>query len=214
MQKTNLSELRREYLLQELSRTSVDADPFVQFAAWMNEAINSQVLDATAMTVSTVDAEGRPSSRVVLLKSYDANGFVFFTNYESRKASDLEQNANIALHFYWPDLERQIMINGTAERTRREESQVYFASRPPESRIAAWASKQSSTLASRQELVDRVSEISTLFKDKDIVCPPFWGGYRVTPVRIEFWQGRESRMHDRILYELNGDQWTISRLSP
>ncbi len=214
MEEIKLAELRREYLLRELSQTSVDADPFVQFAAWLNEALNSQVLDATAMTVSTVDAGGHPSSRVVLLKSYDAKGFVFFTNYESKKAADLEQNPNIALHFYWPDLERQIMIAGTAERTRREESQAYFASRPLESRIAAWASKQSSPLASRQELVDRVTEISTLFKGQDILCPPFWGGYRVKPVRMEFWQGRASRMHDRIVYELNGDAWQISRLSP
>ena len=209
-----LDDLRREYSSRELTRASVSDDPFTQFTAWMNEALNSQVLDANAMTVSTVDAVGKPSSRVVLLKGFDSRGFVFFTNYLSSKARDLDANANISLHFFWPDLERQVIINGTAAKTSREESEAYFATRPLESRIAAWASKQSSPLASRQELIDRVAEIRNRFEGQDVVCPPFWGGFRVTPVRMEFWQGRASRLHDRIVYERDGDMWTIVRLSP
>ena len=209
-----LDDLRREYSSRELTRASVPDDPFTQFTAWMNEALNSQVLDANAMTVSTADAVGKPSSRVVLLKGFDSRGFVFFTNYLSSKARDLDANANISLHFFWPDLERQVIINGTAAKTSREESEAYFATRPLESRIAAWASKQSSPLSSRQELIDRVAEIRDRFEGQDVVCPPFWGGFRVTPVRIEFWQGRASRLHDRIVYERDGDMWTIVRLSP
>ena len=209
-----LADLRREYSRHELSESSVDADPFAQFSAWMAEAMNSEVIDPTAMTASTVDAGGRPSSRVVLLKAFGPDGFVFFTNYESKKAGDLAVNANISLHFFWPDLERQIIISGAAVKTTREESEGYFAKRPVESRIGAWASKQSSVLETREELEGRVAEIRQKFDGQEIPCPPFWGGFRVTPDRFEFWQGRASRLHDRICYTLGGNEWTISRLSP
>src|SRR6187551_2498255 len=159
MTTTGLSELRREYSSRELSRSSVAADPVEQFTVWMDEALKSEVIDANAMTVSTVDDEQRPSSRVVRLKGFDRDGFVFFTNYESKKAADLASNPNIALHFFWPDLERQVIISGIAAKVDRAESESYFASRPLESRIAAWASKQSSTLASRQDLEGRVAEV-------------------------------------------------------
>lgn len=210
----NLADLRRDYSLTELSRSSVDPDPFTQFSKWMNDAFDSAVIEPTAMTVSTVDADGRPSSRIVLLKGFDANGFIFFTNYESKKGTDLTANPHASLHFFWSDLERQIIISGTAEKVLREESEEYFASRPLESRIGAWASKQSSVLADREELEDRVAQIGERFADGNVPCPPFWGGFRVTPSRIEFWQGRKSRLHDRIVYESIDVGWKIVRLSP
>ena len=209
-----LADLRREYSRHGLSENSVDADPFAQFSAWMNEALNSEIIEPTAMTASTVDAAGRPSSRVVLLKGIDAQGFVFFTNYDSKKASDLDINPNISLHFFWPDLERQVIISGTTAKTSREESEEYFAKRPVESQIGAWASKQSSVLQTRKELEDGVAEIGQRFAGQEIPCPPFWGGFRVTPESFEFWQGRASRLHDRICYTRNGNAWMISRLSP
>jgi pyridoxamine 5'-phosphate oxidase len=214
METNKLADLRREYSSRELSRSSVAGDPFAQFTVWMNEALNSQVVDANAMTVSTVDSDGRPSSRVVLLKEFGSDGFVFFTNYESKKGRDLAANPNIALHFFWADLERQVIIEGTSTKISREESEAYFATRPVESRIAAWASKQSSTLESREQLEQRMAEMRERFKGQDVVCPPHWGGYRVAPDRVEFWQGRASRLHDRIVYKRSGDDWTISRLSP
>ena len=214
MNNKHLANLRRDYSSQELLESTLPADPFAQFSTWMDEAINSEVLDANAMTVSTVDADGRPSSRIVLLKGFDHSGFVFFTNYESKKAADLDSNPNLALHFFWPDLQRQVSISGTAAKTPREESEVYFASRPVDSQIGAWASKQSTFLANRKELEDRVAEIRTRFAGKEIPCPPFWGGFRVTPSRFEFWQGGASRLHDRIVYELTDDLWRIFRVSP
>lgn len=209
-----LSALRREYSLKQLSRSSVANDPFEQFAIWMSEALNSQILDATAMTLSTVDADCRPSARVVLLKKFDPQGFVFFTNYESNKGHDLRANPNAVMHFFWPELERQIIINGRVEKTSKEESEIYFKSRPLESQIGAWSSNQSSPLASRNVLEEKFSEIKELYVDEDIPLPPFWGGYRLSPERFEFWQGRASRLHDRICYERNSGSWTISRLAP
>ena len=214
METTNLADLRREYSREELSEPTIDRDPFAQFSAWMHEALKSEVIEPTAMTVSTVDGDGRPSSRVVLLKRFDHDGFVFFTNYESKKARDLSSNPNISLHFFWPDLERQITIDGTVAKTSREESERYFTSRPLESRIGAWASKQSSVLAKREELEKRVTDIREQFAGQEIPCPPFWGGFRVTPDRFEFWQGRQNRLHDRICYEVKGGGWSIVRLSP
>ena len=214
METIKLADLRRDYSSRELSRSSVTVEPIAQFTVWMNEALNSQVIDANAMTVSTVDSDGRPSSRVVLLKGFGPEDFVFFTNYESKKGRDLAGNPNISLHFFWADLERQVVINGTATKTSREETETYFATRPLESRIAAWASNQSSTLESREQLEQRMTELRARFEGKDVGCPPHWGGYRVAPDRVEFWQGRANRLHDRIVYERNGDAWKISRLSP
>ena len=210
----NLAELRREYALQELSEDSVAADPFVQFANWFEEYLSSGPIEPNALVVSTVGDDGSPSSRVVLLKGFDPNGFVFFTNYESKKGRDIYRNPSVALHFFWPELERQVEITGRAERISREESEAYFASRPSESRLGAWASKQSEQLSSRKELEDRLEEIRARFNDGGIPCPPFWGGFRVVPTRFEFWQGRPSRLHDRICYEMDNGDWRICRLYP
>jgi pyridoxamine 5'-phosphate oxidase len=215
MQRPDIADLRRDYSLRELSEDSAAADPFVQFANWFDEYLAAGPLEPSAMTLSTVDAEGTPSSRIVLLKGFDENGFVFFTNYESRKARDLTVNPVASLHFFWPELERQIQIVGRAERTAREESESYFASRPLPSKLGAWASKQSERLAGRKELEDRVAQVSTRFDGDDIPCPPFWGGIRIVPVRFEFWQGRPSRLHDRICYEPAAENsWRIFRLYP
>jgi pyridoxamine 5'-phosphate oxidase len=209
----DLADLRRDYLRQELSESSAAADPFVQFANWFEEYLNSGPLEPNAMTLSTANRDARPSSRVVLLKGFTADGFVFFTNYQSTKARHLAENPFAALHFFWPELERQIAIEGKAAKVERDESESYFLSRPLESRIGAWASKQSSVLTGRKELEERITEVRARFGD-DVPCPPFWGGFRVVPDRFEFWQGRPSRLHDRILYIRSGDTWDISRLSP
>ncbi|HKP68702.1 MAG TPA: pyridoxamine 5'-phosphate oxidase [Pyrinomonadaceae bacterium] len=209
----NLADIRREYSLQELSRDSVATDPFVQFGKWFDEYVASGPLEPSACTLSTVGSDGAPSSRVVLLKGFDNRGFVFFTNYESNKGRDLTNDPRVAMHFFWPELERQVEITGLAEKTSREESEAYFASRPTDSKLGAWASKQSSPLESRDELTQRFAEMETRF-DGDVPCPDFWGGFRVVPTRFEYWQGRRSRLHDRIRYEhLNGD-WKIARLYP
>jgi len=210
----NLADIRREYSLQELSETSVAADPFVQFGNWFDEYVSSGPIEPSACTVSTVGADGAPTSRVVLLKGFDDRGFVFFTNYESKKGRDLANDSRVAMHFFWPELERQIEINGTAQRTSREESETYFASRPVDSRLGAWASKQSNELESRDELVQRFDEARLRFNDGEIPCPEFWGGFRVVPEQFEFWQGRRNRLHDRIRYQLANGVWKISRLYP
>ncbi len=214
MEKSNLADLRNEYLLRELSEDSVAADPFVQFANWLDEYLATEPPEPNAVLLSTVDGDGDPSSRVVLLKGFDTNGFVFFTNYESRKSRDLNGHPQAAMTFFWPELERQIHIRGAAARTSREESESYFASRPVQSKIGAWASKQSTKLESRAALEARFEEMSRRFGDGDIPCPPFWGGYRIAPQRFEFWQGRQSRLHDRICYERQDDGWKITRLYP
>jgi pyridoxamine 5'-phosphate oxidase len=214
MDRQELADLRREYSREALNRSSVDADPFVQFGKWMNEAIASEMLDATAMILSTVDAENRPSSRVVLLKGFDERGFRFFTNYGSRKSRELEANPNATIHFFWAELERQINIRGRVEKATREEAEEYFRTRPVESRLGAWASNQSETVSSRAELEKKFEEMRVKFSGDDVPLPPFWGGYRVTPDRFEFWQGRPSRLHDRICYTLENGVWNIIRLSP
>lgn len=214
MENSTLADLRRDYSLHELSESTVDPDPFAQFSTWFDEYLNSEPVEPTAMVASTVGRDGRPSSRVVLLKGFDRDGFVFFTNYESKKAVELDANRAVALHFFWPELERQVNVVGSATKISREESEAYFASRPVESRIGAWASKQSAVLESRKELEDSVAEIRARFEGMDIPCPPFWGGFRVTPDRFEFWQGRTSRLHDRICYERESGGWKIFRLYP
>jgi len=214
MDTKNLADIRQDYSLRELDESQVASDPFAQFGLWMNEAIEAEVNEPTAMTLSTVDAGNRPSSRVVLLKGFDPNGFVFFTNYESRKGRAISENANVALNFFWPELERQVNISGPATRVSADESEEYFRSRPLASRIGAWASQQSARLASREELEQRVAEVAAKYVDGDVPLPPFWGGFRVEPVRVEFWQGRRSRLHDRICYVRRGDAWEIARLSP
>lgn len=209
----NISELRRDYSLQELSESSVATDPFVQFRNWFEEYLNSAPLEPNAFVLSTADADCRPSSRVVLLKGFDPRGFVFFTNYESKKARDLDANPNASMNFFWAELERQVRVAGIAEKTSAEESESYFESRPTASRIGAWASKQSGILSDRKELEERFNEIRARFDD-EIPCPPFWGGYRIVPTSFEFWQGRQSRLHDRICYERDDTAWKIFRLYP
>lgn len=214
MTEAKLADLRREYSKSKLSRSSVSDDPFEQFRKWMDEALNSELPEPTAMMLSTVSAECRPSSRVVLLKGYGPDGLVFFTNYQSRKGRELETNPYAAAHLFWPELERQINVSGSVSKVSDEESNEYFASRPYTSRIGAWASRQSEQLASRAELVKRAAALMIKYPTGHVPRPPHWGGYRLAPERFEFWQGRESRLHDRICYMLEDGKWTITRLSP
>ena len=214
MDNQTIAALRREYSREELSRASVAADPFVQFANWFDEYLSSQPTEPNAVVLSTVDEAGHPSSRVVLLKGFDARGLVFFTNYGSKKARDLKQNPRAAMTFFWPELERQVHVCGVAEKVSREETETYFATRPVESQIGAWASEQSVVLESRAELMERFKAARERFTGGEIPCPPFWGGFRIVPNRFEFWQGRTSRLHDRISYELSEGIWIIQRLSP
>jgi pyridoxamine 5'-phosphate oxidase len=190
------------------------ADPCDQFARWFAEWQAAGPVEATAMTLSTVDGRGQPSARVVLLKGYDAAGFVFFTNYESRKAQELADGARAALLFYWDKLHRQVRIEGQVGRVSAAESDEYFATRPRGSQLGAWASPQSTALESRAELEARLREIEARFASAPVPRPPHWGGYRLQPARFEFWQGRESRLHDRIVYARAGGGWARSRLAP
>ena len=210
----SLEENRREYDYGKLSRESLLDNPFDQFTLWMNQAIEAGVQDPTAMSVATVSSEGKPWQRMVLLKGFDKKGFVFYTNLGSRKAKELEANAQVSLHFPWLQLDRQVIIGGRAERLSAVEVVKYFLSRPKESQLAAWASKQSSRINSRQALETQFAQIKEKFSKGDVPLPDFWGGYRVVPEEMEFWQGGESRLHDRFSYSRDGDDWDIDRLSP
>ncbi len=209
-----LADIRRDYSGEELSEANVSPDPIAQFDVWMNEALAAEADEPTAMTLSTVDENGRPSSRVVLLKGFDQNGFVFFTNYNSRKGRALAANPFAALNFFWPELERQVNVSGAVSRVSDEESDEYFASRPFLSRIGAWASAQSEEIASRAVVMAQAAKYTAKFAIGGVPRPPHWGGFRVSADRIEFWQGRPNRLHDRIVYTANGDNWRIARLSP
>ena len=210
----SLEDNRREYDYGKLSRESLADDPFAQFTLWMNQAIEAQIQDPTAMSVATVSPEGKPWQRMVLLKGFDEQGFVFYTNLGSRKAKEIEANAQVSLHFPWLQLDRQVIIGGRAERLSAVEVMKYFISRPKESQLAAWASKQSSRISTRQVLETQFAQIKEKFAKGDIPLPDFWGGFRVVPEEIEFWQGGESRLHDRFSYNRDGDDWQIDRLSP
>lgn len=213
MDKHELADLRRDFSSKGLDESAVDPNPLVQFGRWMNDALVSDIPDANAMTLATVGEDGRPDARVVLLKYFGPEGFAFFTNYESKKGRDLAANPYATFHFFWPQLDRQISIYGSVQKTTRGESEEYFTSRPVDSRIAAWASTQSSVIESRAFLEERFME----FKEKfggDVPLPDFWGGFRLTPERFEFWQGRQNRLHDRLVYSQEGSAWTIQRLSP
>ena len=190
------------------------ADPYALFAAWYQAAETSGLIHPEAMTLATASADGRPSARIVLLKEVDGSGFVFYTNYESRKAQEIEANPHASLVFHWAPLERQVRVEGSVERVSREQSRKYYLSRPRGSQIGAWASRQSRPLERREDLEQRVAELSRRFEGQDIPLPDFWGGYRVRPTRIEFWQGRASRLHDRLIFEPEGDGWTTHRLYP
>lgn len=212
----DLSEFRREYLKGGLSRSDLDRDPVVQFTQWFEQAQKTDIPDSTAMILATVNSKGQPSQRTVLLKYYDENGFVFFTNFGSRKAEEMQENPKVSLIFVWLDLERQIVINGLAEKISTAESAKYFMSRPKESQMAAWVSSQSHPISSRQMLMQKFSEMKNKIGEGKVPLPSFWGGYRVQPTEVEFWQGRKNRLHDRFLYSrdsLDGD-WSIERLAP
>ncbi|HCN06019.1 MAG TPA: pyridoxamine 5'-phosphate oxidase [Bacteroidetes bacterium] len=213
MNRRDIADLRTEYQRETLDEFSVAHNPLEQFSRWMDEVLAAEVLEPTAMTLATVGANGRPSARTVLLKGID-EGFVFYTNYTSRKGTDLESNPYASLLFFWPDLQRQVRVEGRAEKITIEESEAYFRTRPLGSKIGAWASQQSQPLSSRDELERRTIELERQYSDGNVPLPPFWGGYRLLPDAMEFWQGRPSRLHDRILYERGETGWTISRLSP
>ena len=210
-----LSNLRNEYRLAELSKKSLLRDPFLQFEKWIEEAIHAQLHEPTAMVLSTADQHGAPSSRTVLLKIYDRDGFVFFTNYNSRKSREIGENSQVALLFPWLDLERQVIIMGRAERVSTAESMKYFASRPRGSQLGAWSSAQSSAVSSRKLLMMQFEKMKAKFQQGEIPLPDFWGGFRVIPRRFEFWQGRENRLHDRFEFvREEGGEWRIERLAP
>jgi pyridoxamine 5'-phosphate oxidase len=211
----NVSGLRRSATGFVLDREDLGENPFVQFEGWFRYACETVPMDPNAVSISTVDSQNRPSSRTVLLKYFDENGFVFFTNFESKKAAHIENNPNVALLFFWSDAARQVKIRGRAERISAKETLKYFMSRPRGSQIGAWVSAQSSVITSRSLLENKFQEMKKKFSNKEIPLPSFWGGYRVVPEEVEFWQGRRNRLHDRFQYTKQEDgSWAIERLSP
>jgi pyridoxamine 5'-phosphate oxidase len=210
-----LADLRKDYSKASLDIDSVDRNPILQFEKWFQEALKAEVLEANAMNLATLSQSGRPTSRIVLLKGIQNNKFIFYTNYQSQKGKELEAKPECALNFFWPELERQIRIEGIAERVDAKSSDNYFQSRPRASQIGAWASPQSSVIKDRKILEDRVKEIEKRFEGKSVLPRPNqWGGFAVTPFEIEFWQGRRSRLHDRICYTMVDNKWQIHRLAP
>jgi pyridoxamine 5'-phosphate oxidase len=210
-----VADIRREYALAGLSEENLAADPIAQLRLWLDQAHEAQPEDFTAMVLATADRDGRPAARVVLLKGLDERGLVFYTHYESRKGQELLENPRAALVFYWSALERQVRIEGTVEKVSREESESYFVTRPRGSRLGAWASPQSRPIANREELEERVAAAAERFADGDVPLPDDWGGYLVRPESLEFWQGRPSRLHDRLRYErLPAGGWKVERLAP
>ncbi|MFV0575008.1 MAG: pyridoxamine 5'-phosphate oxidase [Vibrio sp.] len=212
-----LSDIRREYSMNALKRSELASNPIEQFNLWLEQAVKAELTDPTAMTVATVDETGQPFQRIVLLKDVDNSGFVFYTNLGSRKAEHLQHNNKISLHFPWHSMERQVHITGVVEKLSAMENMKYFTSRPKESQLAAWASKQSSRISARSVLEGKYMELKAKFAEGKIPVPTFWGGYRVKPETIEFWQGGEHRLHDRFVYTKPSDEstmWDISRLAP
>ncbi|HLP75349.1 MAG TPA: pyridoxamine 5'-phosphate oxidase [Candidatus Paceibacterota bacterium] len=233
-----IADLRREYNFAGLRRSDLDNDPIVQFQKWFEQAAGKRTsgrvrrflirsykallqiagaepMDVNAATLATADKAGRPSARIVLLKGVDARGFIFYTNYGSRKGRELEENPNAALTFYWPEQERQVCVAGPVVKLSREESEAYFRSRPKGSRLGAWASHQSEPVQDREVLEERLKDLEKQYPGNDVPMPPYWGGFLIAPTRVEFWQGRPSRLHDRFCYAKQGDgTWKIERLSP
>lgn len=211
----DLADIRREYGQGELTRKDLNADPILQFDSWFKQAQQSDIKDPSAMSLATADASGEVSIRTVLLKIYDQQGFVFFTNYESAKARQISENPKVALLFPWLNLDRQVKIRGIAHRISTQESIKYFLTRPRGSQLGAWVSQQSSVISSRAFLLAKLNEIKQRFADGDITLPEFWGGYRIVPESIEFWQGQPDRLHDRFRYQRQSDNsWEIERLAP
>ena len=211
--KEQLENIRRQYIKEKLSSKNVNEDPFKQFEKWFSESLKFEFVDPSAMTLATTTKEGKPSARVLLLKGFDSRGFVFYTNYKSRKGKEIEQNPFGCLLFYWDKLDRQVRIDGSIEKVSKEESEKYFNSRPYKSRLGAWASNQSSVIESRSVIVKEFIKYFIKY-GKNIPLPPFWGGYRLIPNEFEFWQGRPNRLHDRIRYIKQKKGWKIERLAP
>lgn len=212
--KSNIEELRREYAREELLEKNVRQNPIDQFTAWFDQALLSEVVEPNAMSLATADHKGSPSVRIVLLKGFDREGFRFFSNYNSRKGKELKENPKASLCFFWPELERQVRLEGEVIRMSRKESEDYFHKRPRLSQLGAWASNQSEEVESRDQLEERFEKLKEKYQEKKIPVPEFWGGYRLKPSSIEFWQGRRGRLHDRLLYEKESEDWVIKRLSP
>ncbi|SMD00786.1 pyridoxamine 5'-phosphate oxidase [Pedobacter nyackensis] len=214
LNKNNLHNLRQEYKTAQLTENDVEANPLHQFGKWFLAALDAQLYEPNVMTLATADRYGKPSARIVLLKEYDENGFVFYTNYESKKGQDLLENPEAALVFFWAELERQVRIEGVVSKVDPQTSANYFHSRPAGSQIGAMASPQSSILNSRESLEDKVVQLTKEYEGKEIPHPAHWGGYLIEPTHMEFWQGRPSRLHDRIVYDLVDGSWIINRLAP
>ncbi len=211
---TDISRLRREYSLKVLDEKSVNRNPFEQFSLWMNEVLELNIIDSTAMIIATSDKNCKPSVRTVLLKEFSNDGFIFFTNYKSQKGSEILSNPKVEALFYWKEIERQVRISGKAKKISANKSEDYFHSRPIESQIAAWSSIQSRKIPHRKYLEDSFLNAKNKFAGKEIPLPPFWGGFKIVPDYFEFWQGRENRLHDRIVYSKSKSNWNIARLSP
>ncbi|WP_353720068.1 pyridoxamine 5'-phosphate oxidase [Dyadobacter sp. 676] len=210
----NIANIRHDYQLKGLLESDLDPDPLKQFRLWFDDVLEAGITESNAMLLSTV-SEGRPAGRIVLLKDFDKRGFSFFTNYDSKKGREIEANPQVALTFFWKELERQVRIEGKIEKTSEEESDEYFAVRPRGSQIGAWASAQSEVIPDRTFLEEKTSELKARFEGRPVPRPPYWGGYRVVPDYIEFWQGRPSRLHDRLAYTKQSDgEWKVERLSP
>jgi len=214
LNKNNLHDLRQEYRTAQLTENDVDPNPLHQFGKWFSAALDAQLYEPNVMTLATADRFGKPSARIVLLKEYDENGFVFYTNYESKKGIDLLENPEAALVFFWAELERQVRIEGVVSKVDPQTSANYFHSRPKGSQIGAMASPQSSVLDSRESLENKVVQLTKEYEGKEIPAPAHWGGYLIEPTHVEFWQGRPSRLHDRIVYDLVDGSWIINRLAP
>lgn len=210
----HISKLREDFISGTLSEGDINRDPFLQFKAWLQQAVDGNIHEVQAMNLATVSSNNRPSSRIVYLREFDNNTFSFYTNYNSRKAKDLQENPFAALTFFWPELERQIRIEGRVEKAAAAQSDAYYNARPYDSKIGAWASHQSHLLSSRGELEKRIAELKQKFTPETIVRPEFWGGFVLKANYYEFWQGRKNRLHDRMSYRLENNLWTISRIAP
>ncbi|MFL6058608.1 MAG: pyridoxamine 5'-phosphate oxidase [Rubrobacteraceae bacterium] len=210
----HLARLRKEYTSAGLTESAADPDPIAQFRRWFDTALVADLHEPNAMTLATATPEGRPSARIVLLKGFDERGFVFYTSYEGRKSEEIEANPRCALVFYWGELERQVRVEGHVSRIPEEESDEYFGSRPRGSQLGAWASEQSRPVGGREALEERLRNLEAEYEAREVRRPPFWGGYRVEPEVIEFWQGRENRLHDRLVYRRSGGSWRRERLQP